>query len=101
MFDINKVLVTGKIVSVEMFKTKKEVSAMNLQLKSENRYSDVIGCVAYGPTAEAISKTHAVGDDIMISGRLMSLLLKDGKTSTLRVVIEKIGKETYSLNESK
>ena len=93
MFDINKTTLSGEIQSLETFKTNKGMFAMNLSLKTNNRYTNTIPCVSYGPLAEKINKQYTVGTNVIIFGRCMSVQIKDSKAYTIRVVIEKIGEE--------
>jgi single-stranded DNA-binding protein len=93
MFDINKSTLSGEILQLETFKTRKGTFALNLRLKTVNRYVDILPLVAYGILAETINKELRVGDGIIVNGRIMEIPSVESKVPILRVVIEKIAKE--------
>ncbi len=93
MYDTNKIILTGQITQIESFKTKTGKLALNLYVKSSNKYEDVNPCVAYGEMANSIHSHFKVGANVIIIGRSMSLMFKDIRSVTTRVVIEKIGEE--------
>jgi len=92
LFDTNKVVLTGRIDKIETIKTKQQKTALNLLLISENKYSDINQCQAYGELADLIKENYPVGTNIIVIGRLRSVGREQGKLSNW-VVIEKVGSE--------
>jgi len=86
-------MISGIVESTETFKTKKELSAINLRLNVSNRYTDIIPCVAYGSLAELIYSKIKPGSNVIVFGRMMSTLSKESAAISLRIVIEKIAEE--------
>lgn len=98
---INKVVLIGRITKdIELKSTSngKEVCQFNLAVtrnyKNQNgEYeSDFINCIAYGKTAELISKFTKKGDKIAIEGRIQTgSYEKDGKkVYTTDIIVENV-----------
>ena len=98
MYDINKIVLSGQIKQIESFKTKSDRIALNVYVKSVNKYEDINPCVAYGEMANSILKNYKVGTNVIVIGRNMSITYKESKNITNRTVIEKIGEELYVEN---
>lgn len=93
MYDKNQIQLSGKIVLIESFNTKKGLPALNIHVESVNKYIESLPCVAYGSLAELINEKLTVGANIIIFGRMMVITTKEAKTVTSRIIIEKIGIE--------
>jgi single-stranded DNA-binding protein len=98
MYDKNQCSISGKVTNIIQFKDKKSDDAINLSVTSTNKYSDILSCSIYGSLAREVIKSLKVDDNVIIIGRLMSFLSKDNRTSSMKIIVEKIGIEIVSDN---
>lgn len=102
---MNKVMLSGRMTrDVEANYTNGDKPTCNCRFSvavtrrfknSEGKYdADFINCVAFGPTAEFISKYFKKADGIELSGRIVtgSYINKDGvKIYTTEVAVDEVG----------
>ena len=93
MYDKNQIHITGRVIEVSSFKDKKGEEALNLNVESSNKYSDVIHCTVFGSLVPSVLEKIRSGDRVIVIGRLMSYLKKESNVSSFRVIVEKIGLE--------
>jgi single-stranded DNA-binding protein len=91
MYDKNQVHITGKVADISLFKDKKGMDAVNLSLKSTNKYEDIIQCNAFSSLAKLVIENVHENDPVIVIGRIMSYLKKD--IHTFKIIVEKIGIE--------
>ena len=96
---MNKVIISGKILNIESFKTRQNNFAINLILESYSKYGDMISCVAYGFIAESIIEKLRVSNEVLIVGRLMSIQSRETKILITKLVIEEIGLGIFVRND--
>lgn len=93
---MNKVELIGRITKdLELRYTQSQKSVLNFSIAVNKRVNgensaDFINCVAWGPTAEFISKYFKKGQAIAVVGRLQNKSYEDdkGKHYTTEVVVE-------------
>ena len=90
-YNKNAVMISGEVITMETFKTRKGIPAINLQIRSVGRFVDIHPCVAYGLLSEYIKTMISVGTPVIILGRSMNIPSKEAKTIVSHFVIEEIG----------
>ena len=100
---MNKIIIKGRItkeLEVKYTQTSNTVVvsftvAVNRDFikQGEGRQTDFINCVAYGKTAEFISKYFSKGQEILLTGRLQNRSWEDGqgqKHYVTEIIIESV-----------
>ena len=91
---LNKMIIQGNIVATpELRETQSGKSVISFRLGWNETYKETkselfINCVAWGYTAEFISKYFIKGSQIIVEGRLISRTYEDENTATKKYVTE-------------